>query len=182
MDYKKENVKIAKLLCFVLRHKPESIGLSLDKHGWAVVDDLVRLTPKYNLTVDRLHEIANDDDKMRFAFSDDNTRIRANQGHSIDIEPDFEEATPPDLLYHGTAERFLKSILSEGVSKQKRHHVHLSENMRTASEVGKRYGKPVILFVDAKAMLDDGYTFFRTLNNVWLVEHIPPRYLITPSG
>jgi putative RNA 2'-phosphotransferase len=124
-----------------------------------------------------LERVVAENDKQRFEFSEDGLRIRARQGHSTEVELGYEPATPPDVLYHGTATRHLDSILQHGLVKGRRHHVHMSTNKETMIQVGMRHGKPVLLSIDAKRMLADGHTFYVTGNHVWLTDHVPPEYL-----
>jgi len=172
-------VTISKFLSLVLRHKPERIGLRLDEAGWTGVDELLRDCHAHGfpLTRGELQEVVRGSDKQRFSFSEDGTRIRANQGHSVRVELGYAPAAPPDVLYHGTAERFLASIKEKGLIKGARHHVHLSLDTETARAVGKRYGKPLVLKVLSERMHADGYVFYQSTNNVWLTEHVPAKYL-----
>jgi putative RNA 2'-phosphotransferase len=169
----------SKFLSLVLRHKPEEIGLVLDENGWASVDELIeKINAKGNkIDIDLLNEIVETNDKKRFAFNDDKTKIRASQGHSIEI--DLQPSLPPDVLYHGTASRFVESILKEGLTKQQRQHVHLSEKLETATAVGARHGKPTILIIDAKQMHEDGFLFYKSENNVWLTDCVGVKYIIS---
>ncbi|MBX3253822.1 MAG: RNA 2'-phosphotransferase [Chitinophagaceae bacterium] len=177
----KDNLKhISKLMSLVLRHKPETIGLKLDENGWADTMKLIeKMNSNYNYGVDisLLEEVVTTNDKKRFSFNDDKTKIRANQGHSLDIELNLEPVTPPDILYHGTAVHFLDSILKNGLQKQSRQHVHLSATEETAKAVGSRHGKPVILTIRAKEMSAKGYLFFLSANQVWLTEQVPVEYI-----
>ncbi len=172
-------VTISKFLSLVLRHKPERIGLRLDEAGWTGVDELLRDCHAHGfpLTREELKEVVRGSDKQRFSFSEDGASIRANQGHSVRVELGYAPATPPGVLYHGTAERFLASIKEKGLIKGARHHVHLSLDTETARAVGKRYGKPLVLKVSSEQMHADGYVFYQSANNVWLVEHVPAKYL-----
>jgi len=165
-------------LSLVLRHKPEDIGLTLDRHGWARVDELLRCLKKHKLGITRedLNDIVATNNKQRFRFSDDGLRIRANQGHSIDIDLELQPQEPPKLLYHGTARRFLPSIGREGLKPGSRQHVHLSADRETATAVGKRHGKLVILRVDAARLHTDGYKLYRSDNGVWLTDKVPVGY------
>jgi putative RNA 2'-phosphotransferase len=175
-----KNVKsTSKFLSLVLRHKPEEIGLLLDENGWASVDELIqKINAKgNNIDIDLLNEIVETNDKKRFAFNDDKTKIRASQGHSIEIDLALEPSLPPNILYHGTATRFVESILKEGLTKQQRQHVHLSEKLETATKVGARHGKPVILIVNAKQMQEDGFLFYKSENNVWLTDNVGVKYI-----
>ena len=173
----KELTKVSKYLSFLLRHQPQAIGLNLDEQGWASVDELIAKTTDFELNDDLLKLVVETNDKQRFALDVAARRIRANQGHSIDVDLALEPITPPDVLLHGTADRFIDSIMSEGLTKKKRHHVHLSEFESVACAVGRRYGKLVLLKIDAKTMHQDGYQFFRSANNVWLVDSVPNIYI-----
>lgn len=167
----KDLIKKGKHLSFLLRHDTEYI---FDEHGYREVSDLIN---NHSYTKQELEEIVETNDKKRYEFNSNHTKIRARQGHSIDINVDLKEATPPDSLYHGTATRFLESIFKEGLKKMNRNHVHLSENMKTANEVGKRYGKPVLLKIDSKRMYNDGIKFYLSNNNVWLTDYVPITYI-----
>lgn len=171
--------KISKFLSLVLRHKPETIHLKLDEHGWADTNFLITAMQKagYAIDLDILKEIVATSDKQRFKFTDDFTLIRANQGHSIEVDLKFEAKTPPEVLYHGTAIRNLESIKQHGLLKQTRHHVHLSADAETARAVGMRYGKPVVLKIEAQRMYKDGITFYQSENGVWLTEFVDPKYI-----
>lgn len=170
--------KISKLLSFVLRHKPESISLTLDEHGWASVAELIeKAQSQITLTPELIKQVAVTNDKKRFSLSDDGQFIRANQGHSIRVDLKLLSKEPPVILYHGTATRFLNSIKQEGLKPGQRHHVHLSSDIETATAVGKRYGKPVILEVAAGAMHQQGFEFFLSDNGVWLTDSVPTNFL-----
>lgn len=176
-------IKTSKFLSYVLRHRPDEIGIQLDDSGWVEVDALLRASGEHGqkLSPELLQEIVATNDKKRFAFSDDGKRIRASQGHSIEIDLDLEQREPPEQLYHGTVERFLESIMSTGLIKGNRHHVHLSSDVETASKVGGRRGRPIILRVDAGKMHHDGHTFYRSANGVWLCDSVPPAYIQTEN-
>lgn len=176
---KDPHTRASKFLSLVLRHQPEKIGLTLDREGWVEVSRLLDALAAHglNLTPHELQEIVRTNDKQRFSLSPDNLFIRANQGHSVEVELGYEPATPPPVLYHGTAERFLSSIKERGLSKGRRHHVHLSEQPETAANVGRRYGKPVVLRIACDEMHAEGHLFFRAANGVWLTEHVPSRYI-----
>lgn len=178
MINEKENKRISKFLSLVLRHKPETIHIELDAQGWTDVDVLIERMREHQFDITReiLTHIVSTNDKSRFAFSDDHTRIRASQGHSVDIDLGYEPQQPPPVLYHGTSENALHSILRTGLEKRSRHHVHLSTEIKTAIAVGQRYGKPVVLQVAAGDMFKDGYQFYRTENNVWLTDQVPVKY------
>ncbi|WP_298916740.1 RNA 2'-phosphotransferase [uncultured Roseobacter sp.] len=169
----------SKFLSLVLRHKPEEIGLQLDKHGWARVDDLLSKLKKANrkLSREELFQLVESSDKKRFTLSDDGLRIRAAQGHSIDVDLGLVPQRPPDELYHGTASASLDSIFTNGLNPGRRHQVHLSLNPDTAERVGQRHGKPVVLRVDALRMFEDGFQFFQADNRVWLTDKVPAVYL-----
>lgn len=173
-------VRISKFLSLVLRHQPEKIGLRLDESGWAPVERLIEASREKGIefTLEELQYVVANNDKKRFAFSADGLLIRASQGHSIEIELGYEPAEPPEVLYHGTAERFLTSIKEQGLIKGKRHHVHLSADVETATKVGQRHGKPVALRVEAGRMRQDGFVFYISENGVWLTESVPVQYLV----
>ncbi|TDF34986.1 RNA 2'-phosphotransferase [Alteromonadaceae bacterium M269] len=173
----KQITKISKYLSYLLRHKPEAIGLTLDANGWANIQELIDKTSDFDLTHEMIQVVVETNDKQRFALDKTGGKIRANQGHSINVDLRLSPQTPPDRLLHGTAERFYDSIKSEGLTKQERHHVHLSESAHTTSAVGSRYGKPVLLEINAQKMFKDGYQFYRTANNVWLVDKVPAEYI-----
>lgn len=174
-----KNRNASKFLSLVLRHKPESIDIQLDKAGWANVSELIEKMNKvgYHLTMDKLQEVVKNNDKQRFSFSEDLTMIRANQGHSIDVQLGYVPVKPPETLYHGTALRNKELILQGGIDKRQRHHVHLSSNKDTALNVGQRHGKPFIFVVLSRKMYEDGIQFFQSENNVWLTDYIDPKYL-----
>jgi len=179
----KRLVKKSKFLSLVLRHKPEVIGLKLDEAGWVSVNELIKACSenKFELTLGELREIVETNDKKRFAFSDDGKRIRASQGHSVDIELGYSPAIAPDKLFHGTASRFLGSIFSKGLIKGNRHHVHLSADVETAHSVGTRHGKPVVLEIDSAQMQTDGFLFYISENGVWLTDSVPVEYIVFPN-
>ena len=170
-------VRVGKRLSYVLRHHPDSVGLTLDEHGWVAVDDLLAAL---RLTRAELEDVVGCNDKQRFALDETGTRIRASQGHSVPVDLGYTPAVPPDVLFHGTVERFLPAILAEGLRPGNRHAVHLSADRETAERVGARRGRPVVLRVDAAAMAGDGAAFTRSANGVWLVAAVPPRYLTRP--
>jgi putative RNA 2'-phosphotransferase len=179
-DMPKDPIVVAsKLLSYVLRHRPDSVGLALDAHGWADVGDLLACLAAHGKPVDRalLDRVVAENDKQRFAFSEDGARIRASQGHSIAVDLQLRAAEPPAVLYHGTASRFLKSILASGLRAGARHHVHLSADLATATRVGARHGFPAVLAVDALRMRADGIAFYESDNGVWLTQAVQPKYL-----
>lgn len=173
-----KHTKISKFLSYVLRHHPDSIGLQLDAQGWAEVDELLTCAARANtpFSLTTLHEVVASNSKKRFSFNAAGTHIRANQGHSIPIDLQLEPRTPPAILYHGTATRFLAAIQREGLHPRKRHHVHLSADVATATAVGKRHGQVVILQIDAQQMQIDGCQFYCSENGVWLTNAVAPRY------
>ena len=170
-------------MSYVLRHKPDAIGITLDPNGWAGVDDLLAAFQRdgKRYTREVIDRAVAENDKQRFEFSEDGTRIRARQGHSVKVDLGYEPAVPPDVLFHGTATRNLDSVREKGLLKMNRHHVHLSTSKETMLAVAQRHGKPVILEVEAKRMHADGFEFFVTENDVWLVDAVPPTYLNLPS-
>lgn len=178
-----QNTRLSKFLSLVLRHEPARAGLTLDSAGWVDVGDLLRGCAGAGkpLTRATLEEIVAKSDKQRFAFSEDGTRIRANQGHSVAVELEYKPVAPPDVLYHGTADRFLESIQTTGLRKAARHHVHLSAERKTAWEVGRRHGRPVIFIVAAGAMHRAGHAFYLSANGVWLTDGVPPEFLTAES-
>ena len=175
----KNLTKISKFLSLTLRHRPQTIGLTLDENGWADVEELIDKARAHGRTIslDLLSEVVAKNDKKRFVFSEDGTRIRANQGHSIEIDLDLEPLAPQDILYHGTARKYLNSIKQHGLMKRRRHHVHLSSDIQTALKVGARHGEPVIFKVHAGRMYRDGYVFYKSANDVWLTDQVPYKYL-----
>jgi putative RNA 2'-phosphotransferase len=175
----KDLVRISKRLSLHLRHAPEKIGITLESDGWVDVETLLGALKRHGLALshEQLHEVVAGNDKQRFAFDESGTRIRASQGHSVEVELDLPVATPPARLYHGTVERFLEAILREGLRPMKRHDVHLSATLETATTVGARRGKPIILGVDARAMTEAGHEFRVSANGVWLISAVPPEFL-----
>ena len=175
-----KDVRISKLLSYVLRHKPESIGLSLDTQGWAKIEDLISKSTKIKLRREDISRVVKNNDKQRFILSDDNEFIRANQGHSINVDLGLKPVSPPATLFHGTATRFWPSIKVEGLKKMNRHHVHLSEDEDTAAKVGVRHGKLQILTIDSGVMAAAGHIFYVSENGVWLTDDVPPQFLRAP--
>ncbi|MEZ6190579.1 MAG: RNA 2'-phosphotransferase [Phycisphaerales bacterium] len=171
--------EVSKSMSYVLRHRPDSIGIELGPNGWITVDELLQAFARNGKSYSRelIEQVVADNDKQRFEFSEDRSRIRARQGHSVEIDLGYEPAVPPDVLYHGTATRNLDSILEKGLSKGKRHHVHMSTDKQTMLAVAMRHGKPVLLEIDAKRMHQDGHEFFVTGNSVWLTDNVPTKYL-----
>jgi putative RNA 2'-phosphotransferase len=172
-------VTVSKFLAKHLRHAPEALGLTLRPGGWVPVDDLLAASRRagFAISYDELVECVETNDKKRFSFDDTGELIRANQGHSAEVDLQLAEAEPPAVLYHGTVERFLTSILAGGLNRGRRHHVHLSADTETARRVGARRGEPVVLRVDARGMRAEGYKFFVSANGVWLTDAVPAAFL-----
>ena len=171
--------RISKYLSLVLRHEPAAAGITLDAEGWVDVADLLAGAARhgFSFTQAELEEVVHTSDKRRFAFNADGKQIRANQGHSVSVDLGLQSETPPRVLYHGTVERFVSSIMASGLEKRARQHVHLSSDITTATRVGGRRGKPVILEIAAGNMHFDGFHFFRSANGVWLTDQVPPQYI-----
>ena len=168
----------SKFLALILRHKPEVIGITLNKHGWANVSELINgINKQQKFDMDMLEDIVANDNKQRYSFNDDKTLIRANQGHSIQVDVELEESVPPDILYHGTGEKYVSSILQNGLLPKSRLYVHLSTDYNTALNVGSRHGKAVVFKVDTAEMISDGHKFYLSVNKVWLTEIVPAEYL-----
>jgi putative RNA 2'-phosphotransferase len=180
----KQRTRTSKFLSLVLRHEPQRIGLQLDPAGWVDVDVLLAACRNHGTLIEReeLDEVVATSEKKRFAFSDDGRRIRASQGHSIEVSLGYTPQTPPPRLFHGTTTRFLDSIRHEGLTKRERHHVHLSADTETAHNVGNRHGKPAILIVRADAMHVAGHAFFLSENGVWLTDSVPATFLEFPDA
>ncbi len=180
----KTQIKASKFLSLVLRHKPETIGISLDQEGWVSVDELLAAARRAKKPIDKnlLLTVVKNNDKQRFALSEDQKKIRANQGHSVSVDLGLEPKIPPETLYHGTASRFLESIRQKGLVPQNRNHVHISKDEATAVKVGKRHGKPVVLIIQAKHMHDLGFEFYISENGVWLTSKVPPEYIVFPHS
>ena len=180
MDQRKYDIKLGRFLSLVLRHKPSAAGVTLDDHGWADVGELlsgVRRTGR-QIDMDTLERIVRENNKRRYSFNEDHSKIRANQGHSIPVDIELREEKPLRRLYHGTAERFLPSIRRDGIQKMNRQYVHLSADSQTAMEVGRRHGVPVVIVIDAEAMARDGMIFYLSENGVWLCDCVAPEYFL----
>jgi putative RNA 2'-phosphotransferase len=175
----KEKVSVSRFISPILRHNPQAIGITLDSGGWADTNALISgMNVKgRSITVEQLKEIVASNDKQRFKFNDDYSKIRANQGHSVPVDVGLKETQPPDVLYHGTASRFIGAIQGKRLIPQSRLYVHLSADTETAYKVGKRYGKPVVLTIDSSRMYKDGFRFYLSANNVWLISAIPAEYI-----
>lgn len=174
-----ENIRLSKLLSYVLRHNPAHLGIQLDDHGWTDVEMLLNQLNKHQekISLAVLKHIVNTNTKKRFSFNEDFTRIRASQGHSIEIELNYTAQMPPAVLFHGTAEKNIVLIREKGLLKMNRHHVHLSADKETAHKVGQRHGKPVVLSIQSLAMYENGYLFYVSDNGVWLTDHVPAGFI-----
>ena len=175
-----KNENTSRFISLILRHKPETIGITLDEHGWADVQELidgVDKTEGHTLDREILEEIVRSDEKQRYSFNEDHTLIRANQGHSIPVDVELEEKTPPDILWHGTGEKYVSSIDVQGLIPKSRLYVHLSSDIETARKVGSRHGRPVIYEIQCREMSADGHQFFLSANKVWLTKEVPEKYL-----
>ncbi len=170
--------EVSRYLSLILRHKPEVIGISLDEHGWADVEDLIAGIARDNeFNMEILEEIVATDNKQRYSFNEDKTLIRANQGHSVPVDVGLEEKEPPELLWHGTGEKFVASIDVQGLIPKSRLYVHLSADEETAVKVGRRHGNPILYQVKTGLMYRDGYKFYQSVNGVWLTKDVPAEYL-----
>ena len=168
----------SKFLSLVLRHKPDTIGISLDEHGWANVSELIESISKTRpFDMEMLEKIVQTDNKQRYSFNEDKTFIRANQGHSIPVDVELEQKTPLDVLWHGTGEKYVEAIDWIGLIPKSRLYVHLSRDYETAKIVGSRHGKPVVYQVNAKQMAEDGYQFYLSVNGVWLIKEVSVQYM-----
>lgn len=170
---------ISKFISMILRHKPDAIDITLDEHGWANVDELINGIAKqyHGFGMKELEEIVRTDNKQRYSFNEDKTLIRANQGHSIPVDVELKEKTPPVVLYHGTGEKYVESIDRRGLIPKSRLYVHLSRDKATAINVGKRHGAPVVYEINAAQMTKDGYKFYESENKVWLTKSVPIDYM-----
>jgi putative RNA 2'-phosphotransferase len=175
----RRRVAVSRFISKHLRHAPEAIGLTLGEGGWVPIAELLSASARARFPIEpeELHEVVRRCDKQRFAVDPTGQLIRANQGHSVDVDLELEAVTPPDVLFHGTAAQFREPILASGLLKMSRQHVHLSADLVTATAVGKRHGRPIVFVVDTMSMTRDSFEFFRAANGVWLADHVPPRYL-----
>ncbi|MBL7873968.1 MAG: RNA 2'-phosphotransferase [Cyclobacteriaceae bacterium] len=173
-------IKISKFLSCILRHKPEIIGIELDENGWTEVDSLIEKSNKYGIRINNeiLNHIVATNSKKRFVFNSTFDKIRASQGHSIGVELGYANQQPPEILFHGTGEKSVQSILEIGLEKRKRQHVHLSNDIETATKVGQRHGKPFVFKILAEQMYNDNFEFYFSDNGVWLTENVPTKYLM----
>lgn len=176
---KKAHTNLSKLLSLILRHKPQTIGIELSKDGWTDTTVLIQKINEhgYPLNFETLVTIVETNNKKRFAFNEDRSKIRANQGHSLKVDLEYQPKSPPAELYHGTAEKYLDSIYETGLEKRNRLHVHLSKDVETAYKVGEGHGKPVTLKILAKQMHANGFVFYESDNGVWLTDEVPVKYI-----
>lgn len=177
---KNDLVNLSRFLSLLLRHKPDTLDLQMDSEGWVSVSELIEKWKRKNSNInfDLLQQIVKENNKNRFTFNEDCTKIRANQGHSISVDLQLDISTPPNILFHGTILENLPSIQEQGLKKQKRNHVHLSSDLETAKKVGIRHGiSLVILLIDAWKMHEEGYSFYLSKNQVWLTEEVPPQFI-----
>lgn len=171
-------IRASRFLCLVLRHKPEAAGITLDEHGWADVGELLQgVSQRHPLTMEQLEEIVRTDDKNRYSFNENKTKIRCNQGHSIPVDVELQECEPPEYLYHGTGKKYADSISELGLIPKTRLYVHLSLDVETATAVGVRHGSPIVYTVMSGKMSRDGFQFFLSKNGVWLTKQVPVYYL-----
>lgn len=174
MDY----TEVSRYISLILRHKPEVVGLKLDEHGWVNVDQLIEgVSRKYMINRSILEEIVETDNKQRYSFNTDKTKIRANQGHSVNVDVELEEHQPPEILWHGTDKKFVDAINEQGLIPKSRLYVHLSKDPETARQVGARHGESVLYIVGAGQMFRDGYKLYLSKNGVWLTKEVPVKYL-----
>ena len=174
-----DKTNLSKFIALILRHKPDTVGIMLDEHGWASVSELISGINACGNEIDMqtLEEIVAEDEKQRYSFNSDKTKIRANQGHSVNVDVELKKAVPPEILFHGTGEKFVSSIKSEGLKPKSRLYVHLSKDRETAVKVGSRHGKPVVFEVHSGEMSRCGFEFFLSENDVWLTKIVPAEYL-----
>lgn len=174
-----DKTNLSKFIALILRHKPDTVGITLDEHGWASVSELLSGINASGNEIDMqtLEEIVAEDEKQRYSFNSDKTKIRANQGHSVYVDVELKKSVPPETLFHGTGEKFVSSIKSEGLKSKSRLYVHLSKDRETAVKVGSRHGKPVVFEVNSGEMSRNGFEFFLSENGVWLTKIVPAEYL-----
>ena len=178
-----QDVKTSKFMSLVLRHKPEEIGLVLDQQGWADIGELIEKAGRHGMALTRelIAEVVATSDKQRFAIDDSGKRIRANQGHSVDVDLGLAPSEPPPILFHGTGDKSVTAIRAEGLKPGQRQHVHLSPDEDTAIRVGRRHGRPVVLRIAAGRMRESGHAFFLSTNGVWLTEAVPVQFIVFPN-
>ncbi len=168
-------------MSLILRHRPEVINIEMEPDGWVNTDELIEKInlkqPTWNLDRDQLDEIVATNNKKRFAFNDSGSKIRASQGHSLNVDLEYSPITPPDYLYHGTASKNVQGIRTNGLMSKTRLHVHLTDDRTTAVQVGGRHGKPVVLTIRSTAMVNAGFEFYKSENGVWLTKHVPPSFI-----
>lgn len=171
---------LSKYLSLVLRHQPDEIDIELDENGWARVDELIEKINQKGIKIDLtiLKTIVETNNKKRFAFNENGDKIRASQGHSISIDLGYTPQKPPSVLFHGTAQQNVESILKNGIEKRSRQHVHLSADVDTALKVGQRHGKPIILQINSASMFEQNHSFFISENGVWLTDFVPSKYIL----
>ena len=175
----REKESMGRFISLVLRHKPEVIGINLDEHGWADVDELLKgINKTRKLSFEDLEGIVCTNNKQRYSFNEDKTKIRANQGHSVSVDVELQEVEPPGYLFHGTGEKYVSSIMGQGLISKTRLYVHLSSDIETALKVGSRHGKLIVFKVNSGQMFRDGFKFFKSVNGVWLTEIVPVLYLV----
>jgi putative RNA 2'-phosphotransferase len=179
----KETIRTSKFLSLILRHEPERVGLRLGEAGWVAVSELLNAVNRHGrpLTLEQLQHVVATSDKKRYAFSEDGQRIRANQGHSVEVDLQYPPQQPPEILYHGTATRFVDGIRKGGLQKMERHDVHLSAETKVTLQVGGRHGKPVLLTIRAGDMYRAGHVFRCSTNSVWLVSSVPSEFIEFPT-
>lgn len=181
----KNVTNLSRFISLILRHKPDVISIALDNNGYVNVNELIEginKSSKYYIDFDILKYIVDTDDKMRYSFNSDLSKIRANQGHSIEVDVGLNDCKPPKTLYHGTGEKYLDDIFKKGLISKSRLHVHLSDNYKTALSVGSRHGKPVVLLINTYKMYADGYRFYLSANKVWLTKEVPIKYMEVLNG
>lgn len=173
-----EMTETSKLIAYMLRHRPNEFGLSMDQHGWVDANEVVKaVAARHKFDAKMLEAIVASDEKKRYSFNEDKSKIRANQGHSIQVDVEMPERIPPEVLYHGTGEKYVEQILKSGLLPKSRLHVHLSKDHDTAVSVGSRHGKPAVFEVRAKAMHDAGHKFWLSENEVWLTKAVPVEFM-----
>jgi putative RNA 2'-phosphotransferase len=174
----KNEIDTSKYISYILRHRPDAIGITLDEHGWADVTELIEGVNKtHPIDMETLEKIVREDPKQRYSFNEDKTLIRANQGHSVPVDVELEQVAPPEFLYHGTGEKYAGSIERIGLIPKSRLYVHLSADIETALNVGQRHGNPIVYRVSSGEMNKDGHVFYRSVNGVWLIKTVPAQYL-----